>query len=161
MSSLLDIACVSESVALPKGQVSVYGVSAEGIAYLFQKFPEFRALITGREVTSDALIKLAPGAVAAIITCAIGEPGDEADEKMAARLPLECQMDILEAAIRLTMPNGLTPFVERLARMASMLGVTSATTDVAKTAAVSAKAPDAPTDTVKVPSTKSRSRLNT
>ncbi len=160
MSSLLDIACVSESIALPKGHVAVYGVSAEGIAYLFSKFPEFRALITGRSVSAEEMIKLAPGAVAAIITCAIGEPGDQDDEKMAARLPLECQMDILEAAIRLTMPNGLTPFAERLARMASLLGMT-ATTDEAKTAVVSEKAPDAPTSTVKAPSTRSRSRLNT
>ncbi len=160
MSSLLDIACVSESIALPKGQVDVYGVSAKGIAFLFAKFPEFRALITGRPVEAVDMIKLAPGAVAAIITCAIGSPGDEKTEMMAERLPLECQLDILEAAIRLTMPNGLTPFADRLVRMAGLLGMTS-TTDEAKTAADTAKAPDAAASTGKAPATKSRSRLNT
>ncbi len=158
MSSLLDIACVSESIALPKGHVDVYGVSAKGIAFLFAKFPEFRALITGQPVEAVDLIKLAPGAVSAIITCAIGSPGDEKTEMMAERLPLECQLDILEAAIRLTMPNGLTPFADRLVKMASLLGMT-ASAPAEMTAA--AEAPASPASTAKAPGTKSRSRLNT
>lgn len=136
MATLLDIATVSESINVPgKGgkpqEVEVFGVSAEGIAILFHRFPDIRALITGKSVDKDKIAKLAPDAIAAIIACSTGSPGDKKAEVVARRLPLECQMDILEATIRLTMPGGLGPFAERLSGLASLMGANVETTDTA------------------------------
>lgn len=127
MATLLDIAPVSELIPVPgkggtKQDVEVFGVSAEGIAYLFNKFPEIRMLMTGKTLEKDKLAKLAPAAIAAIIAAATGSPGDKKAEAVAARLPLESQMDILDATVRLTMPGGIGPFAERLTSLAAMLG---------------------------------------
>jgi hypothetical protein len=130
MATLLDIASVSELIPVPgkAGQVQeieVFGVSAEGIAYLFQKFPELRMLMTGKSLDTDRLSKLAPEAIAAVIACSCGNVANKKAEVVAARLPLETQMLILDATIRLTMPGGLAPFVERLAGLASLMGVSA------------------------------------
>lgn len=128
MATLLDIAEVSELISVPgkggtKQMVEVFGVSSEGIAYLFKKFPEIRQLITGKAVERETLAELAPGAIAAIIAATTGMPGNKKAELIASRLPLETQLDILDATVRLTMPGGLGPFVEKLTSMVGMLGL--------------------------------------
>lgn len=131
MATLLDIATVSEFVKIPaqKGraeqELEVFGVSAEGIVMLLKRFPEIRMLLTGKSIDTGQLTELAPPAIASIISAATGTPGNKKAEQAAARLPLELQMEILEAVVRLTMPNGLGPFVQRLQDLASMLGATS------------------------------------
>lgn len=134
MATLLDIASVSEFVSVPgpKGKtqdVEVFGVSAEGIAVLFNRFPEIRMLLTGKSLEKEKLAKMAPPAIAATIAAATGMPGDKKAEAVAARLPLESQMAILDAAVRLTMPGGMGPFVERLTSLAAMLGASENHTD--------------------------------
>lgn len=138
MATLLDIAQVSESVQIPgKGgktqEVEVFGVSAEGVAVLFHRFPEIRMLMTGKSLDKDKLAKLAPAAIAAVIAASTGHPGDKKAEAIAARLPLECQMDILDATVRLTMPGGMGPFVERLQALAALMGASENTNTVADT----------------------------
>jgi hypothetical protein len=134
MVSLLDVAPVKKSVRTPTGdsEIEVYGVSAHGIAALFQRFPEIRMLISGQEVSTDKLIELAPDAVAAIIAAATGTPGNKDAEAIAARLPLETQIDIIDAALELTMPQGVGPFVVRLEKMGALLGAGAATVQVMK-----------------------------
>lgn len=135
MATLLDIATVSEFVEVPgkpgkdgkPQEVEVFGVAAEGIAMLFQRFPEIRMLMTGKSLEKDAIAKLAAPAIAAIIAASTGSPGDKKAELIARRLPLECQMDILEATVRLTMPGGVGPFAQRLTALASMLGASETT----------------------------------
>lgn len=133
MSTLLDIASVSEMITVPAPkdktqEVEVFGVSAEGIAMLFKRFPEIRMMMTGQALEKDRLAELAPAAIASIIAAATGHPGNKKAELIASRLPLESQLDILEAAVKLTMPNGIGPFVKRFQSLAEMLGTSDEST---------------------------------
>lgn len=127
MPGLKDIAKSFKTVTVSGTQVSVPGISADGIAYLFHRFPVVRELISGRDVdlTADALSKLAPEAVAAIIATGTGDVNDPEAEAAAAKLPLEAQLDLLEAIIGETMPSGVAPFVERLTKTLNGLSVAS------------------------------------
>ncbi|MBZ7921661.1 hypothetical protein LAC81_07685 [Ensifer adhaerens] len=127
MAGLLDIAPVAETVTINGTAVEVIGISAEGIAYLFNRFPEIRMAITGRKVDADRWSNIGAGAVAAIIAAGCGGLGSEAHEKKAASLPAVAQADLLDAIMKTTMPGGPLPFVQRLMGMFDLDGVPSNT----------------------------------
>lgn len=143
MVGLVDIAPRSETVMVGDVAVPVSGVSARGVAYLLSKFPELRKLMSGGDDnTADALMKIAPDAIAAIIAAGIGKPGDAEEEAAADRLPLEPQTDLLAAILRLTLPRGIGPFAEKLTALMGSVGSVPETT-VAARATKSAKVLDA------------------
>jgi hypothetical protein len=119
MVSLLDIGELSETVMVSGKPLSVSGISAEGVLYLLQKFPELKAMISGRaaDVAPDQLMATAPAAIAAIIAAGLGQPGDERVEERARKLGIAVQLEILQAVVRMTFPDGLDPFVEKLRQM--------------------------------------------
>ena len=117
MVGLIDIAPLTKTVTIRDVAVDVSGVSARGIAQLLARFPELRALVTGRDVEVDKLLSLGGDVVAAIIAAGTGAPGDAAAELAADRLSVDEQADLLVAIIELTMPRGLGPFVEKLSRL--------------------------------------------
>ncbi|WP_291207084.1 hypothetical protein [Hyphomonas sp.] len=117
MVGLIDIAPLTKTVTIRDVAVEVSGVSARGIAQLLARFPELRALVTGREVAIENLLTLGGDVVAAIIAAGTGIPGDTAAEQAADRLSIDEQADLLVAVIELTMPRGLGPFVEKLSRL--------------------------------------------
>ena len=127
MPGLLDIAQSTKKVAIAGGEVPVYGVSAKGIAYLFERFPVIRELLTGKsaDLSPATLTKLVPDAIAAIIAAGTGSPGDAATEEVAERLPAADQVALLEEILKLTMPQGAGPFVEKLMGLAGLMGVES------------------------------------
>lgn len=125
MTSLLDIAPSTETVPINGQAVAVYGVSAKGVASLLGRFPELRALMSGREVEPDKLMAMSGDAVAAILAAGTGAPGDPEAERIAGLLAVEQQADLMEAILRLTMPRGVGPFVEQLGRMGALLGAES------------------------------------
>jgi len=121
---LMNIANTSEDVF----GVTVRGVNARGISYLLARFPELRMLMSGRgaDITAERLVVVVPDAIAAIIAVATGVvpkggEGDEARQKehedRAAELPLGMQIAFLEPIIRLTMPQGVGPFVATLEKL--------------------------------------------
>lgn len=134
MPGLRDIAPSHKSVTVNGTAVPVLGVSAEGVATLIDRFPEFRALLTGRtgEFTADNLRKLVPDAIAAIIAAGTGSPGDADVEAVAATLPLHLQVEFMEAIVEQTMPNGVGPFVALFERLAGGLGVGATSIPVTK-----------------------------
>ena len=69
-------------------------------------------------------------AVAAIIAAGCGYPGDNTAETIAGSLSLDIQADFLAAILRLTLPNGVGPFVEKLTALGSLLGVNDARSDM-------------------------------
>lgn len=123
MASLLDIAPLTETVSVRGTDIPVTGVSAKGIAQIMARFPEVREMMVGREVSVDRLVELAVDAVGAIIAAGTGHPGDPDHERMAASLLLEEQADLLAAILRVTLPRGVGPLVEKLKAMGGALGV--------------------------------------
>ena len=122
MASLLDIAPSHETVKVRGMDIAVTGVSAAGFAYLLGRFPDLRKMMTGMEVEVDDLFTLAGSAVAPIIAAGTGMPANEEAEAMAATLSVHEQSDLLAAIMRQTFPQGVGPFVERLAGLAESLG---------------------------------------
>ena len=114
MVGLIDIAPLTAEVVIRGSSIAVTGVNAKGVAMLLARFPELRALVTGREVALEAMFALGGEVVAAVIAAGTGAPGDVQAEKAADNLTLEEQADLLAAIFRLTMPNGVGPFVDRL-----------------------------------------------
>ena len=122
MVGLVDIAPVTSTILVRGQDITITGVSARGIALLLARFPELRAVITGREVAMDDLLKLGGDVIAAIIAAGTGAPGDVGAEKAADNLTLEEQADLLAAIVELTMPRGLGPLVEKLSRLGLLAG---------------------------------------
>lgn len=123
MVQLSDIAPLAEEVPVGGGQTAaVYGVSVLGIVDLIHKYPELQALLSGEAIGTEALLSFGPKAVAAIIAAGCGQPGDEKAEAVAAKFPVAIQADLLEAILRLTMPAGIGPFVEKLVGLRAVLG---------------------------------------
>jgi len=123
MVGLVDIAPAHAVVKIGDSEVAVAGISAKGIAYLLGRFPELRMLLDGLgdKITPERMIEVGVEGVAAVIACGCGYPGDEMAENIAASLPVEAQMDLLEQIIKLTLPRGLGPFLERLGALTANL----------------------------------------
>lgn len=117
MVGLVDIAPVTANVVIRGNSLIVVGVSAKGVAHLLARFPQLRALMTGRDVALDEIIRLGGDVVAAVIAAGIGRPGDEDQERAVDNLTLEEQADLLLAIVKLTIPNGVGPLVERLSSL--------------------------------------------
>jgi hypothetical protein len=133
MVGLLDIAPSVETVDVQGASVAVHGVSAKGLAHLLGRFPELRKLMTGQEVETEHLMAIGGDAVAAIIAAGCGYPGDDAAEAIACKLSLDTQADLLAAILRLTLPRGIGPFVEKLTALGGVLDdVPSATAPASK-----------------------------
>ena len=122
MVGLVDIAPITSSVTIRGQDITITGVSARGIALLLARFPELRAVMTGREVALDDLLKLGGDVIAAIIAAGTGSPGDNDAEQAADNLTLEEQADLLAAIVEFTLPRGLGPLVERLSRLGLLAG---------------------------------------
>src|SRR4051794_24801520 len=114
MVGLIDIAPGIETIHVSGSAVAIHGVSAKGVAHLLGRFPELRMLMTGQSVETDKLMAMGGDAVAAIIAAGCGYPGDEKAETVAGSLPVSTQADLLVGILRVTLPAGLGPFVEKL-----------------------------------------------
>lgn len=114
MTSLLDIAPVTKTVKVGEQEFQVRGVGARGFVDLLQRFPDLRSLLSEEGLAREALIMLAPGAIGAIIAYASNQANNPDAEALAADLPLEVQMDFLEAIVDATFKKGYVPFLARL-----------------------------------------------
>lgn len=137
MVGLLDIVPAVETVTIGGQAVEVRGVSATGVANLLGRFAEIRALLAGRIMDADKLLATGGPVVAAIIAAGCGYPGNPEAEQLAERLPISDQADLLAAILRLTLPQGVGPFVEKLSGMGGLLGVA----DLAKVTATKSPEP--------------------
>lgn len=124
MVGLLDIAPSTRTVRVEGNDVAVYGVSAQGIAYLLQRFPALREMIgKGSMPSPEQIVEMVPDAIAAVIAAGTGYPNNTEAEAVAAKLSADTQLDLLKTIIELTMPKGVGPFVEKLTVALSGLDV--------------------------------------
>lgn len=136
MVGLLDIAPSTQTIRVAGAEIAVYGVSAKGVASLFHRFPALRKAFAGKDMSADftaeKLVELVPEAIAAIIAAGCGHPGDPEAEKVAERLPVAEQAEALEVILKLTMPQGVGPFVDRINRLRDALSAESGKVRVTK-----------------------------
>ncbi|MDE2284712.1 MAG: hypothetical protein KGK33_08880 [Hyphomicrobiales bacterium] len=125
MVGLIDIAPRTETVDVHGACVAVHGISAKGVAHLLGRFPELRKLMSGQDVDAAELMAMGGDAVAAIIAAGCGYPGDEKAEAVAGKLAIDAQADLLAVIVRLTLPAGLGPFVEKLTALGGILDTRS------------------------------------
>jgi hypothetical protein len=121
MVGLIDIAPNVETVEVQGVAVAVHGISAKGVAHLLGRFPELRKLMSGQEVEAEELMTMGGDAVAAIIAAGCGYPGDPKAEEVAGKLAIDAQANLLATILRLTLPGGLGPFVEKLTALGGIL----------------------------------------
>jgi hypothetical protein len=121
-----------ERVTVLGRTVDIPGVSARGLAYLLGRFPDLRKLMSGRRVEEQELLAMGGEVVGAIIAAGTGSPADERAEAFAASLPLDAQADLLSAIMKVTMPKGVGPFVEKLAGLGLLAGGPSNTEPATK-----------------------------
>lgn len=120
--SLLDIAPRTELVEVSEEHsLRVRGLSVTDIKTLLVRFPALQGFILGSGVSGRMLIDLGPNVVGALCAAATGNLGDEKAEEVAASLPVETQLDIVEAMGRCTFSKGFGPFAERVAAIAVAL----------------------------------------
>lgn len=127
MPGLLDIAASRRTVAVGDVLVPISGISAAGLAYILESYPDARKALSGQAVdmSFQDVVALAPDALADIIVLGTGNDSLSADYPAALAaakaLPMEAQFDLCEAIADVTMPKGVAPFVERLGRIADAL----------------------------------------
>lgn len=118
MVGLLDIGQISESVSVRGKDVEVKGISGRGILVLLDKFPEVKELLTTQSgVTAEDLVRITPDAVAAVIAAGCGYPGNKEAEEFADQLTVGEQVELIDAIFRVTFPEGVGPFVEKLTKL--------------------------------------------
>jgi hypothetical protein len=123
MPALLDIAPSGEVVKVWGADLDIPGLSAAGLVHLWTHFPALQGLFdSGKAADPQSIMEAAPGAIAAIIAAGTGAPGCPQSEAQAAKMPIDSQLEVLTAIVRVSMPQGLGPFVERLMALVGGLG---------------------------------------
>jgi hypothetical protein len=115
-----------ESVSVGGMEISVRPVSMLELLHIVRRFPRLKDLLFGdgsEQTVLDVVVEAGPEAVAAVLACATGAPGDRDVERGIAALPDEHLIELLAATIRLTMPGGIEGFFGKFARLAQAAGL--------------------------------------
>lgn len=126
MSGLLDIAVVKEQVMVGAVAVEIQGISVGDIAALMNRFPALKQLLSGGEVDVPSLLAMGDKIIGAIIAAGCGMSGHEAAEMKARSLPIGAQADLLSAILKVTMPGGISPLVEKISSLGSAFNISAA-----------------------------------
>ena len=139
MTSLLDIGPLTEEVPVGAARITVYGLTPEGFFHLLQKFPILQQLMGGgaKEVSMETLREVAPESIAYAIAVATTSRAYmnqqqwsdivNATANVAINLPAHCQMALFQAALRLTFPDGIRPFINGVQALADSINRVSGT----------------------------------
>jgi hypothetical protein len=118
MADLLDIApsTAVEVVKIDGNRIIVRGLHGDAIASIVARYPKLGMMLAGGGADIGTLGQFG-AATSAIIAAGCGHLGDERYEQHAAALLAEDQLNLVQAIISLTFPNGLTSFANRLATL--------------------------------------------
>jgi hypothetical protein len=127
LPSFTDIAPIEEIVTLRGLDFPVHALGIDDLGKLLHRFPELRTLLPTAaapgtappEVDAVSIIGLGRQIVAALIACATDKAGDKEEEEALAGLAVGEQFLFIEAIIRLSVPGGLTPLMQRVAGLMS------------------------------------------
>ncbi len=116
MADIFDLAPPSEIVKIAGTTTEVRPIPLGDCLQLVGRFPAMRKLLDGDGSITMADL-LASGGGAALIAAGCGRGHDKEAEAKIDRLDPDVQAQFLIPILRLTMPNGLLPFLERVAEM--------------------------------------------
>jgi hypothetical protein len=147
---LLDIAPIGEKVKLSEDQeILVTGISLESMVDLILRFPDVGKWFAGGKLGAENFLKTGPAAVAAAIAAGTGAGADPRAEEIARRLPIETQVDILEAIARVSFREGFGPFVARVLNLAGAARTPGKAPDtISPQASTPSSGPDTPAESV-------------
>lgn len=117
MVGLLDLAPVADTVEIRGASYPVKGLSVAGIAQILARFPALKNLFAEQGADFAAIAAMSGEAITAIIAAGLGHLGEPDYEAALANLTLDEQADIFAKILKLTMPNGVVPFVQTLERL--------------------------------------------
>lgn len=103
----------TDGVSIGDKKIAVHDLTLTDIADLMTRFDEVRALMNNVDVAPEAWLKVGPAAVCAIVAAGLDHAGEPAYEARAAKLAITDQAEIILAIMRLTMPDGIGPFVAK------------------------------------------------
>jgi hypothetical protein len=130
MPSLIDIAVVTEPVTVGGVTFEVRGLTAKAIGQILVKFPAIRAAWIKRDVGIEQWFETVPELIPIVIAAGIGKADDPVEIAAAAELSADTQMALLAPVWKLTMPDGIGPFVDRLTSLVGQGNVAAAPTKV-------------------------------
>jgi hypothetical protein len=146
MTSLLDIGPLTEEVPVNGTTATVYGVTPEGFFYLLEKFPAMRSMFGGgvKQIDMGMLQAVAPSCIAyalavattdrsRYVTLPLWKEALEATANIAMNLSAHYQMALFQAALRLTFPEGIGPFMKAVETLADSINRVSGQTVQATT----------------------------
>ena len=124
MVSLIDIVPQTKTVRINGGsEIELRCLGIRQIANLLLRFPELRKLFSSGApaLDFDGIVIAAPDAIGAIIAESAGQP--DAADNIAEAFSLDDLAECLLAVRDLSMPNGVGPFMDRLAKLIDVGGV--------------------------------------
>jgi len=122
MLSLLDVLPRHERVAIGSQEIAVYGVSGGDIGRILARFPN---MFEQMAATSTSPASMHQGLLGALLAASQRNGnsesllGNDEVEATARALSVSDQMTMLLAMGRCTFPEGVGPFLERLASLSS------------------------------------------
>ena len=121
MADLLDIApsAAVHAVRIAGERIVVRGLNANDVAFIVSRFPDIHKWFIGGMSghIGQRLIEQVGASVGPVIAAGCGHLGDEKYERAALMLTLEDQATLFEPIWRLTFPNGIGSFVEKMTRL--------------------------------------------
>jgi hypothetical protein len=119
MTSLLDIGPLTEEVEIRGVTLVVQGLTAGHLFQLFAEYPDMRKLLDGKPDSSpqEIMLALAPDLIAKIIAMATGQANNKEVEAKAKTMGASDQLTILTAVQKLSVPEGISPFVDRVTQL--------------------------------------------
>ena len=123
---LLDVVPAKARVKVNDEQELEFGgLSLQDAAAILGRFPEIGALFEDTKDDNDdvfqKIVENAPQVLAVGIAAACGHMGDKVAEEVAARLPIDAQVNIAKEALRLTLVGGLSAFIEQLKALSPLV----------------------------------------
>ena len=121
---LLDLGPLAETITVRGKPLEVFGISVDGLCYLIKNFPEFKMVMQQKtsEITPEKLFETGPRIAAMIIAIGLTDASRYDDlkgwerhiilqAKKVKALGIMDQLNLLAAIFKLTLPDGVGPFV--------------------------------------------------
>ena len=128
MVGLVDLVPFRKKVSVSGNDIDVASIPARRIVALLERFPELRLMFAKRQIDPDAVMKLAPEIIEAIIaegtTPKVGGESDKGRaqrikeaEEAASELGLGDQIELITEIILVTFPGGFGPLLQKLEKL--------------------------------------------